>query len=191
MPPRSGPKKPTASAASQSSGRSPPSTNPAAMMRAAPGEGRGRSPQDRRQQVSIAACSERVQREMHDVHDQEGHPEHDTVTAERVGDGQRGDEHRRHRNQHRPPHRAHAGIDGVGQPGVGRPRPPERGEDQETVPEASPRRIVRQDRRDLREREDEDEVEEQLERRDPLLALGVLLAHSRTLARTDTRGSRR
>ena len=51
------------------------------------------------------------------------------------------------------------------------------------MPEPTPGRIIRQDRRDLREREDEDEVEEELERSDPLLALGVLLAHSRTLAR--------
>ena len=51
--------------------------------------------------------------------------------------------------------------------------------------EPAPGRVVRQDRRDLREREDEDEVEEELERRDPLLALNGLLAHSRTLTRTD------
>jgi len=136
------------------------------------GEGRGSDPQDRRQQVSVAACCERVQREVHDVYDQEGNPENDTVTAERVGDGQRSDEHRRHRNQHRPPHRALTGIDGVGQPGVGRPHPPERRKDQETVSEPTPSRIIRQDRGDLREREDEDEVEEELKRSDALLALG-------------------
>jgi hypothetical protein len=51
------------------------------------------------------------------------------------------------------------------------------------VPEPTPGRIIRQHGRDLREREDEDEVEEQLERRHPLLALSLLLAHSRTLAR--------
>ena len=48
----------------------------------------------------------------------------------------------------------------------------------------APRRVIRQHGCHLREREDEDEVEEQLEGRDPWLALGVLLAHSRTLART-------
>jgi hypothetical protein len=53
------------------------------------------------------------------------------------------------------------------------------------VSEPAPSRIIRQDRRDLREREHEDEVEEKLKRSDALLALGVLLAHSRTLARTD------
>ena len=49
--------------------------------------------------------------------------------------------------------------------------------------EPAPRRIVRQHRRDLRESEDEDEVEEELERRDALLSLGVLLAHRWTLTR--------
>ena len=53
------------------------------------------------------------------------------------------------------------------------------------MPQAAPGRIIRQNRCDLREREDEDEVEEELERRDALLALDVLLAHRRTLARTE------
>jgi hypothetical protein len=39
----------------------------------------------------------------------------------------------------------------------------------------------------LREREDEDEVEEELERGDAMLALGVLLTHSATLARSEPR----
>ena len=43
--------------------------------------------------------------------------------------------------------------------------------------ESAPVRIVGQSRRDLSEAKDEHEVEEELERRDPLLALGMLLAH--------------
>ena len=49
--------------------------------------------------------------------------------------------------------------------------------------EAAPGRIVGQNRRDLGEPKDEDEVEEELERRNPLLALWMLLAHQRTLSR--------
>jgi hypothetical protein len=107
------------------------------------------------------------------------------VTAERIRDGERGDEHRRHGNQHRRRHRSETGIDGVRQPGVGRPRPPERAENQESVPETTPRRIVRQHRCDLREREHEHEIEEELERRYALLTLGVQLTHRSTLTRTD------
>jgi TfoX/Sxy family transcriptional regulator of competence genes len=51
------------------------------------------------------------------------------------------------------------------------------------VSESSPRRLIRQYRRDLCESEHEHEVEEELERSDPLVALDVRLAHSRTLAR--------
>ena len=43
--------------------------------------------------------------------------------------------------------------------------------------EPGPALIVQEHGRDLREREDEDEIEEQLERRDPVLALEGLLAH--------------
>ena len=49
--------------------------------------------------------------------------------------------------------------------------------------EPAPGRVIRKDSGDLREREDEDEVEEELERSDPLLALDVLFAHSQTLTR--------
>jgi hypothetical protein len=148
-------------------------------------ERRRRDPQNRPQEVRVAPCCERVQREVHDVHDQERDSEDDTVTAERVGDGERGDEHRRHSNQHRPPDRAHTGIDGVGQPGIGRPRPPKRGEDQQTMGEPAPGRVVPQHRRDLRETEHEDQIEEQLERRNRVPALDALLAHNQTLARPD------
>src|SRR6185437_3038826 len=146
------------------------------------GERRRSDPQDRRQEVSVTPCCERVEREMHDGDDGEENPEDDTVTAERVRDRQRGDEHRPHRNQHRCPHGTQSGIDGVGQPCVGSPSPPERGEDQQTVAEATPGRIVREDGGDLREPENEDEVEEELERGDRVLALdGVRFDHSGTL----------
>src|SRR3954468_24943685 len=49
--------------------------------------------------------------------------------------------------------------------------------------EPAPGRIIRQQRRYLCEPEDEDEVEEQLEWRDPLLVLSEVLAHGWTLAR--------
>ena len=45
--------------------------------------------------------------------------------------------------------------------------------------------FVSVDKRDLRKREDEHEVEEELERCDAVLALGVLPTHSPTLARSE------
>ena len=116
---------------------------------------------------------------MHEVHDQERDAEQDAVTPERVRDGERGDKHRRHRDKHCSPHSAHIGIDGVRQPGVGRPGPPEHPENQESVPKPTPRRIVRQHRCDLREREHEHEIEEKLERRYAFLTLSLQLTHER------------
>ena len=49
------------------------------------------------------------------------------------------------------------------------------------MPEPAPGRIVRQDGRDLREPEDEDEVEEELEWCDRVLAFGAVLAHGSKL----------
>jgi hypothetical protein len=49
--------------------------------------------------------------------------------------------------------------------------------------ETAPGRIVGENRRGLGERKDEDEVEEELERTDPLLTPQMLVGHSRTIIR--------
>ena len=82
------------------------------------GEGRRSDPQNRRQQVGVATRCKRVKRQMHDRDEQERHPEQDAVCAERIRDGERGDEHRSRRSQHRCQHGAETGVDGVRQPGV-------------------------------------------------------------------------
>ena len=53
------------------------------------------------------------------------------------------------------------------------------------MPKPTPRRIVREHRRDLRQRKHEHEIEEELERRYALLTLSVQLTHKRKLTRTD------
>ena len=58
------------------------------------------------------------------------------------------------------------------EPGVARPRPPQRRQDEQPAAEPLPRRVFRHEGGDLREAEDEDEVEEQLERGYPLLTRG-------------------
>ena len=69
------------------------------------------------------------------------------------------------------------GVNGVRQPCVGRPRPPERGEHEYPAADPCERRVVGEQRRDLREREHEDEVEEELPRRDAVLVFDGRDAH--------------
>jgi hypothetical protein len=78
----------------------------------------------------------------------------------------------RHRREHREPRQVLVGVDLVREPGVGAPRPPQGGEHQHAAAEPLPRGVVRHQGRDLREREDEHEVEEELERDDAFLAAG-------------------
>jgi hypothetical protein len=60
----------------------------------------------------------------------------------------------------------------VGATGVSAPRPPQSGEHEHAAVEPLPRRVIRHQGRDLREREDEHEVEEKLERDDAFLGVG-------------------
>ncbi len=76
---------------------------------------------------------------------------------------------RRHRGEQRDPDPALLRIDDAGQPRIGRPRPPEQGEDEHALAEPLPGRVLRHQGRALRDREDEDQVEEELERQHPVL----------------------
>lgn len=64
--------------------------------------------------------------------------------VERSRDGEGDDEHRRHRCEHARAHRSLLGLERVRQPGIARPRPPERGKDERPAADAVPRRVVRQ-----------------------------------------------
>jgi len=70
-----------------------------------------------------------------------------------------------------------SGLEGVREPGVTRPRPPDRREDQQPATEAAPGEVARHELGDLGDREHDDEVEEQLERRDALLAFDRSIRH--------------
>ena len=59
---------------------------------------------------------------------------------------------------------ARLGPDGVERPGVLAPQPPEHRQDQQSSGGAGPRRIAVKQRGDLRDGEDEHEIEEELER---------------------------
>ena len=92
--------------------------------------------------------------------------------AQRRGD--RRDDHRADGGEHQHPHAALFGIERVGQPRIGGPRPPQDAEQQACSEDTTPRRVVDEQRGDLGERVDEDEIEEQLERDDgvALVSLG-------------------
>ena len=102
--------------------------------------------------------------------------EDEGVVAEDVRHRNGGDQHRAHRGEHRDPHRAFLRVDRVRQPRVRGPRPPEHSQHQQPLDDARPGRVLDDQARHLRDRKHEDEVEEELERRDPLL--GALLPSS-------------
>jgi hypothetical protein len=108
------------------------------------------------------------------------------VVSERAGDGEGSAEHRAHCAENRQPDAAFVDVRRARQPGVGNPRPPERGEDEQSAQDSTPRRVVREQARDLRDREDEDQVEEELERGDLMLGVGraVGVGHARIMPRS-------
>ena len=87
---------------------------------------------------------------------------------ERLRHADRGDQHRGHRGEEDEADRPGLGVDHAGQPGVAGPGPPEHAEHQQALRQPRPGRVVGHQRRALGDREDEDEVEEELQRRDPL-----------------------
>ena len=142
-----------------------------------PDRRRRSEPQERSEEVGIAPAGDRVEHEIEQQHDQVGDPEQHRVRTERARYGERDDEHRGHRAEHARAHRPLLRLERVGEPGVARPRPPDRREGEETAPESPPGEVVRHELGDLREGEHHDEIEEELQRGDPLLALGPSSVH--------------
>jgi hypothetical protein len=61
--------------------------------------------QDRAEQVRVALAGDRIEQEVEQAHEEVREAEQHAVRVERLGDGERDDEHRAHR-------REHAGADG-------------------------------------------------------------------------------
>ena len=140
-------------------------------------EGARQDPDDGAQQLGIAAAGDRVEDEMEGAHDEVRDAEDDAVDLEGVRRGQRHDEHRGHRPEHGDSDGALLRVQRVGEPGVRRPRPPQHAEKEEAAQQAIPGRVVGEEAGDLGDGEDEDEIEEELERGHPLLGLGLSIAH--------------
>ena len=97
-----------------------------------------------------------------------GERELERALAERLGHGQRGDQERRHRGEHDEAHRALLGIDDARQPRVSGPGPPQQRQHHHALGDPLPGGVLDHQRGALGQREDEDEVEEELERSHPL-----------------------
>jgi hypothetical protein len=78
----------------------------------------------------------------------------------------RRDQHRSHREVDQDARGRVRVLEGIGQPGIVLPRPPDRRQCQRPSTESGPRDIRQHQDRDLRHRVDVDEVEEQLKRSD-------------------------
>jgi hypothetical protein len=104
-------------------------------------------------------------------HDQVGAGEDDSVVSEGGGNRQGDREEGRHPAEQGEPQRGPVGRNCVGEPGEGAVHPPDRAQHQDDLSEGLAVRPRDEHRRQLRDREDEDEIEEELERRDAKLVL--------------------
>ena len=102
--------------------------------------------------------------------------EEQRAAPERRRDRDRHHEAREHDRQHEQPHRDGVGVELVRDPGRVVPRPPDDEEDEQRPPRSPPGQVVEQQVRDLRDREHEDEVVEELEVGGVLLLVGARLA---------------
>jgi hypothetical protein len=105
------------------------------------------------------------------AHEEERHAEHARVPTERMRHCERRDQQGPHRGEQHDADRALVGAGGVAEPRVPAPREPEHHQDCERLDQLRPARVVIDEARDLRDREDEHKVEEELERGDALVAL--------------------
>ena len=134
--------------------------------------GRRREAHERPPKPWVVPTGDRIEPEVEQTYQQEGGPEKDRVRSERAGDGDGRDEHGDHRPEHTRPDHTLLGLEDVREPCVARPRPPERGEHEQSMTDPDPREVVGHQLGHLREGVDEDEIEEELERCHPLLSLG-------------------
>jgi hypothetical protein len=95
-------------------------------------------------------------------------PEREARSAEGGRDREGEHEIRAHGREEDEPSRDALHVHRIGHPRVAAVHPPDHGEHHDDAQKPAAVRGIEQHRRELRQREDEDEVEEELERRDPL-----------------------
>ena len=137
-------------------------------------EDRGRrEPENRAAAVRIVASDSGGEDEMKEADKQIRDAEQHGVVAKGARHRQGDAEHRAHRAEHHQPDASLVDIHRARQPRVRAPRPPERRENEHPAEDSTPCRVVREQDRDLCQREHEDQVEEELERCD-LVLVGAL-----------------
>ena len=150
-------------------------------QRGADGGGR-REPQKHAAAVGIVASDDGGEDEMKEPDEEVGDAEQHGVVSEGARHRQADAEHRPHRGEHRQPDAALVDVQCARQPRVQGPCPPERREDEHPAEHSTPGRVVREQARDLGDREHEDQIEEQFERGD--LVLVAVLEHTRGVGHT-------
>jgi hypothetical protein len=134
-----------------------------------PEEGGRRKAQEHTAPITILACDHGREDEMQQANQEVRDPEEHSIAAKSPWHRQGDTQHHRRRSEHCQPDATLVDIDRASEPGVGRPRPPDRRKNERRVQQPMPRRVVREQTRYLRDREHEDEVEEELKRRDLVL----------------------
>ncbi len=165
---------------------SPPSAPPTRTSAAA-ATLKGTDPKDRphlreRRPAHVHPCMQRDDREVAD-------PEREPLALVGFGNRERDHEKRAHAADEEQPMPEVVGGDGVREPGVAVVHPPDHGEHHDDLSERGDVPACDQHGRQLRDREDEDEVEEELERRDALGAIRLELGHARIIAWPTDAGS--
>src|ERR671919_2236698 len=107
--------------------------------------------------------------------------ENNAVVTKGVRGRQRNNERGCHSPEHGEADDALLGIKRIRQPRVRSPRPPQSPEEQHSSEKSIPCGVVRNKRRDLSDCEDDDEIEKQLQRSNPLRR-SVSIGHSRDTA---------
>ena len=110
---------------------------------------------------------------VHEGHNEVPDPEGHARGAEGVRDGQSGHEKAGHAHEHQQLEHGLARRNGVGEPRVPAVHPPDVAEDEHHPADTGARGLGHQQRGELRDREDEHEVEEELDRRDPYVVYVV------------------
>ena len=140
--------------------------------------GRDRGDEEPPPQGAVVAGRDDVHAEVGEAHGGVAGGEHERaeettrLVLERLGDREGDDEERAHRDHHRQAQQPLVGLGLVAEPGVRRPAEPQQRHQHEPPTEPARGRVVGHQLGHLGDREDEDQVEEQLQRGDPVRLVG-------------------